>query len=132
MNAGSPRKVLLGAALLAAVLLPACGGGDADAAGSGKVCVSEGGATACLVDRSGGKVELEAEGFRPGSELGVAGLDPAAVDQVGAVAKVGGNGRLEGKLGSPGGGQVPEMVVTVQGTARDGSPVLLSLRRPAS
>jgi len=132
MNAGPPRKVLLGAVLLAAVLLSACGG-DVDAAGSGKVCVTEGGSTACLVDRSGGKVELEAEGFQPGSELGVAGLDPVAADQIGTVGKVGGNGRLEGKLGYPGGGgQVPEMVVTVQGSARDGSPVLLTLRRPAS
>jgi len=123
----TPTLVAVG---LAAALLAGCGNDDGDA--SDRVCVSEGGSTACLVERSGGKVELEVEGFQPGSELGVAGLDPAAADQVGMVGKVSGNGRLAGKLGYAGGGQVPEMVVTVQGTARDGSPVLLTLRRPAS
>ncbi len=131
MTAGPPRKALC-AVGLAAVLLSACGGDD-DATGSGKVCVSEGGSSACLVDRSGGKVELEAEGFQPGSELGVAGLDPAAADQIGRVGKVGDNGKLSDKLGYPGaGGQIPEMVVTVQGTRRDGAPILITVRRPAS
>ena len=122
------------AAVLAAVLLAGCGGGDGDGDAKGKVCASEGGTTACLVDKSGGKVvELEAEGFQPGSELGVAGLDPGAADQIGRVGKVGDNGKLSDKLGYlGGGGQIPEMVVTVQGTGRDGSPVLLTLRRPAS
>jgi len=127
------RTPTLFAAALAALLLAGCGNDDGDATGSGKVCVSEGGSTACLVDRSGGKVELEAEGFQPGSELGVAGLDPAAADQVGRVGKVGDNGKLSDKLGYPGaGGQIPEMVVTIQGTRRDGTPTLITVRRPAS
>lgn len=119
------------AAGLAAVLLAGCGGDGGDA--EGRVCASEGGSTACLVEKSGGNVELEAEGFQPGSELGVAGLDPAAADQIGRVGKVGDNGKLSDKLGYLGaGGQIPEMVVTVQGTRRDGTPVLLTVRRPAS
>ncbi len=124
----TPTLVAVG---LAAALLAGCGNDDGDT--SDRVCASEGGSTACLVDRSGGKVELEAEGFQPGSELGVAGLDPAAADQVGRVGKVGDNGKLSDKLGYPGaGGQVPEMVVTIQGTRRDGTPTLITVRRPAS
>ena len=122
------RRVVAGAAL-AGALLAACGGGSDDA---GKVCVSEAGTTACLVEESGG-VSVEAEGFQPGSELGVAGLDPAAVDQVGKVVRIGGNGKPEGKLGYVGsGGQIPDLVVTVQGTSRSGTPVLLNVHRPAS
>ena len=119
----------LSAALLATAVLAGCGGDDG---GSDRVCASDAGSTACLVDRSGGKVDLEVEGFRPGSEVGVTGLDPSA--QVGTVAKVGGNGKLDDQLGysAPGGGQMPEMVVTVQGTSRSGAPVLLTLLRPAS
>ena len=124
------RSRILTAAVAATLLLAACGGDDGDA--SDKVCASEGGSTACLVDRSG-SVEVEAEGFQPGSELGVAGLDPAAADQIGKVGKVGDNGKLSDKLGYPGGGgQIPEMVVTVQGTSREGAPVQITLRRPAS
>ena len=47
--------------------------------------------------------------------------------------KIGGNGRLEGRLGYVGsGGQIPDLVVTVQGTSRSGTPVLLTVHRPAS
>ena len=58
-------RVLAGA-VLAGALLVSCGGGSDEA---GKVCVSEAGSTACLVEGSGG-VSVEAEGFQPGSELG--------------------------------------------------------------
>ena len=113
-----------------ALLLSACGGGDE----AQRVCASDAGSTACLVDRSGGRiVRLEAEGFQPGSELGVTGLDPGAAEQIGKVAKVGDNGKPEGVIGYVGsGGQIPEMVVTVQGTSRSGTPVILTVRRPAS
>ena len=123
MRLGAGAVVVAGALLLAG-----CGGGeDAD-----RVCASDGGSTACLVDRSGG-VRLEAEGFQPGSELGVTGLDPGAPDQIGKVAKVGRNGEPEDTFDYRGsGGQIAEMVVTVQGTSRSGAPVLLTLRRPAS
>lgn len=122
------RQSVVAGAVLAGCLAAACGGGSE----AGKVCVSEAGSTACLVEGSGG-VSVEAEGFQPGSELGVAGLDPAAADQVGKVVKVGGNGRLEGRLGYVGsGGQIPDLVVTVQGTSRSGTPVLLTVHRPAS
>ena len=128
------RPAVLSAAVLAAVLAAGCGGDDEEGAGSGRVCASDAGSTACLVDRSGGRiVRLEAEGFQPGSELGVSGLDAGAADQIGRVAKIGGNGKLEDEVGYVGsGGQIPEMVVTVQGTSRSGTPVLLTLRRPAS
>lgn len=119
-------------AVLAAVALVGCGGSDD--ARDGSACASEAGATACLVGGSGGRaLNLEAEGFQPGSELGVAGLDPTAQDQVGRVVKIGGNGKPEDKLGYSGsGGQIPDMVVTVQGTSRSGTPVLLIVRQPAS
>ena len=123
--------ILPAAVLVVALAASGCGGGDDESAGD-RICASEAGTSACLVERSGG-VALEAEGFQPGSELGVAGLDPTASDQIGKVGKVGGNGRLEDDLRYSGtGGQVPEMVVTVQGTSKSGSPVLLTLRRPAS
>jgi len=119
------------AAVVAAVLATGCGGDDGS--GSGRVCASESDSRACLVDRSGGAVALEVEGFQPGSEVAVSGLDPANADQTGKVAKVGRNGKLEGRLGYVGGGgQIPEMVVSVQGTSRSGTPVLLTVRRPAS
>lgn len=117
--------------VLAGVLVTGCGGGGDDAK---KVCATDAGSTACLVDGSGGRsVSLEAEGFQPGSEVGVAGLDPGG-DQIGRVGRIGGNGKLEDEIGyvlGPSGGQIPEIVVTVQGTSRSGTPVLLTLRRPA-
>ena len=125
MKAGAVTVTVTGA-----LLLSACGGGDE----AQRVCASDAGSTACLVDRSDGRiVRLEAEGFQPGSELGVTGLDPGAPDQIGKVAKVGRNGEPEDTFDYRGsGGQIPEMVVTVQGTSRSGAPVLLTLRRPAS
>lgn len=116
--------------LLAGVLGGGCGGGDA----ADRVCATDAGTTACLVDGSGGRsVSLQAEGFQPDSEIGVAGLNPGG-DEIGRVGRIGGNGKLEDEMGydGPSGGQVPEMVVTVQGTSRSGTPVLLTLRRPAS
>ncbi len=122
------RATSVSAAVLSAALAAGCGGGDE----AQRVCTAEGGSSACLVDRSGGKVDLEVEGFQPGSEVAVAGLDPNG-DQIGKLGKVGGNGRLEDELRYAGsGGQIPEMVVTVQGTSRSGTPVLLTVRRPAS
>lgn len=123
------RRTVAVLVLLAGVLVAGCGGGD-DAA---RVCATDAGTTACLVDGSGGRsVKLEAEGFQPGSELGVAGLNPDG-DQIGKVGRIGGNGKLEDDIGyeGPSGAQVPEIVVTVQGTSRTGTPVLLTLRRPA-
>lgn len=123
------KRIVIAGAVLAGGLLAACGG---ESGGGRKVCVSEAGTTACLVEGSGG-VSVEAEGFQPGSELGIAGLDPTAADQLGKVVKIGGNGRPEGKLGYVGtGDQVPDLVVTVQGTSRSGTPVLLTVHRPAS
>ena len=121
------RATSVSAAVLSAALVAGCGGDEAQ-----RVCASEGGSSACLVDRSGGTVDLEVEGFQPGSEVAVAGLDPNG-DQIGKVGKVGGNGRLEDELRYAGsGGPIPEMVVTVQGTTRSGTPVLLTVRRSAS
>ncbi len=123
------RRTVAAPVLLAGVLVAGCGGGDEAA----RVCATDAGTTACLVDGSGGRsVKLEAEGFRPDSEIGVAGLDPDG-DQIGKVGRIGGNGKLEDDMGyeGPSGGQVPEIVVTVQGTSRSGTPVLLTVRRPA-
>lgn len=123
------RRTVAVLVLVAGVLVAGCGGGEDTA----RVCATDAGTTACLVDGSGGRsVKLEVEGFQPGSELGVAGLNPDG-DQIGKVGRIGGNGKLEDDIGyeGPSGAQVPEIVVTVQGTSRSGTPVLLTLRRPA-
>lgn len=123
------RRAAPTGAVLTAILIAGCGGGGGGDAG--KVCASDGGSTACLVDGSGATVRVEAEGFQPGSEVGVAGLNPSAADQIGKVGRIGDNGKLKDKLAYEGpGGQIPELVVTVQGTSRSGAPVLLTLRRP--
>jgi hypothetical protein len=119
------RRALRGA-LLVGVLVGGCGGDD-----DARVCASEAGSTACLVDGSGATVRLEAEGFQPGSEVAVAGLNPGAEGQIGKVGTIGGNGKLQDRIVHEGSGQIPEMVVTVQGTSRSGAPVLLTVRRPA-
>ncbi len=114
--------------VLLSVVLAGCGGGD----DADKVCASDGDSTACLVDGSGQTVRLEAEGFQPGSEVGIAGLNPGAADQLGTVGRIGDNGKLKDKVAYGGSGtQIPELVVTVQGTSRSGAPVQLTLRRPA-
>ncbi len=120
------RRRALSGVLLAGVLVGGCGGGDDDA----RVCASDAGSTACLVDASGA-VRLEAEGFQPGSEVAVAGLDPGAEGEIGRVGRIGDNGKLQDRIVHEGSGQIPEMVVTVQGTSRSGAPVLLTVRRPA-
>jgi len=114
-------------AVLLGALAAGCGGGDE----ANRVCASEGEARACLVEGSGARVELEAEGFQPGSEVGIGGVNPGD-DQIGKVGRIGNDGKLEDEVVYDGsGGQVPEMVVTVQGTSRSGQPVLLTLHRPA-
>ncbi len=120
------RRAVVVPALLTGALLSACSGDEA-----AKVCATDAGTTACLVDGSGGEtVKLEVEGFQPRSEIGIAGLKPG--DELGRVGKIGGNGKLEDDVAYEGpAGQIPELVVTVQGTSRSGTPVLLTVRRPA-
>lgn len=121
------RLSALGGVLLAGVLISGCGGGDE----ANRVCASDGAASACLVEGSGASVELEAEGFEPGSELGIGGVNDGD-DQIGKVGKIGRDGKLEDEVVYDGSGdRTPEMVVTVQGTSRTGEPVLLTLHRPA-
>ncbi len=119
------RLTLAGAVLAGAVLAAGCGGDD-----EARVCASEGGASACLVDGSGNSVRLEAGGFQPGSELRIGGL--AGEDQVGKVVNVSDQGEPEDQIGyvHPS-GPLPELVVTVEGTSRSGAPVLLTLTRRA-
>lgn len=118
----------MAAVVVAGAVAVACGGGGDEA----RVCATDAGSTACLVDGSGGEtVRLEAEGFQPRSEIGIAGLKPGD-GELGEVGKIGGNGELEDEIAYEGpAGQIPELVVTVQGTSRSGTPVLLTLRRPA-